>query len=96
MFTHKIDEEVSLRLFNEDDTEEFYNLTISSKTYLKKWLDWLDYIESIKDAAKNIKFRPKESVENGRNPKSVAIISGEEIAGTIGFKDISKSNKIIG
>lgn len=59
MFTHKIDEEISLRLFNEDDTEEFYNLTISSNAYLKKWLDWLDYIESIEDAAKNIKSRPK-------------------------------------
>ncbi len=36
MLLHKIDEEVSLRMFNEDDAEEFYNLTISSKSRLAR------------------------------------------------------------
>ncbi|WP_342663988.1 hypothetical protein [Peribacillus kribbensis] len=46
MLTHRIDEEVSLRLLNKDDAEEFYQLTIASKAYLKEWLGWLDYIKS--------------------------------------------------
>lgn len=31
MLTYEIDEEVSLRLFKEDDAEEFFNLTMDSK-----------------------------------------------------------------
>ena len=35
-----IDEDTHLRLFNEDDAEEFYQLIIGSKTYLKEWLGY--------------------------------------------------------
>ncbi|MGI2773903.1 GNAT family N-acetyltransferase [Bacillus cytotoxicus] len=94
MLIHKIDEEVTLRTFNESDAEEFYNLIISSKSYLKEWLGWLDYIEKAEDAAQNIKTRLKEFAENGGYPKSFAIISKGKIAGTIGFNDIHKTNKI--
>ncbi|PJN51980.1 GNAT family N-acetyltransferase [Bacillus mycoides] len=94
MLIHKIDEEVSLRMFNEGDAEEFYNLIISSKSYLKEWLGWIDYIESPEDTVKNIKARLKEFMENGGYPKSFAIIYKGGIAGTIGFNDINKANKI--
>ena len=47
MLIHKLDGEVFLRMFNEDDADEFYNLTINSKSYLKKWLGWLDNIKSV-------------------------------------------------
>ncbi|MFK4323462.1 ribosomal-protein-serine acetyltransferase [Bacillus sp. RC55] len=94
MLIHKINEEVTLRMFNEGDAEEFYNLIISSKSYLKEWLGWLDYIESVEDAAQNIKARLKEFTENGGYPKSFAIIYKGKIAGTIGFNDIHKTNKI--
>nr|WP_093133188.1 GNAT family protein [Salinibacillus kushneri] len=93
MLTHKVDEEVYLRLFNEDDAEEFYNLTIDSKPYLKEWLGWLDYIESVEDSANNIKARLKGFVENGGYPKSFAIIYKGKIAGTIGFNDLNKTNR---
>ncbi|HDR7601785.1 TPA: GNAT family N-acetyltransferase [Bacillus mycoides] len=94
MLIHKIDEEVSLRMFNEGDAEKFYNLIISSKSYLKEWLGWIDYIESPEDTVKNIKARLKEFMENGGYPKSFAIIYKGDIAGTIGFNDINKANKI--
>ncbi|QUG87204.1 GNAT family N-acetyltransferase [Bacillus nitratireducens] len=94
MLIHKIDEEVSLRIFNEGDAEEFYNLIISSKSYLKEWLGWIDYIKSPEDTVKNIKARLKEFMENGGYPKSFAIIYKGNIAGTIGFNDINKTNKL--
>ncbi|WP_114571273.1 GNAT family N-acetyltransferase [Exiguobacterium flavidum] len=94
MLVHKIDEEVSLRMLNQSDAEEFYNLTISSKTYLKEWLGWLDYIETVEDTAQNISARLKAFAENGGHPKSFAIIHNGEIAGTIGFNDLDKNNKI--
>ena len=34
MLAYRIDEEVSLRMFDEGDAEEFYNLTIHSKEHL--------------------------------------------------------------
>ncbi|BCC13986.1 ribosomal-protein-serine acetyltransferase [Bacillus cereus] len=94
MLIHKIDEEISLRMFNEGDSEEFYDLIISSKTYLKEWLGWLDYIESVEDTAQNIKARLKAFAENGGYPQSFAIIYKGDIAGTTGFNDINKTNKI--
>lgn len=94
MLIHKIDEEVSLRMLNEDDAEEFYNLTISSKEYLREWLGWLDNIKIVEDSTQNIKARLKAFAENGGYPKSFAIIYNGDIAGTIGFNDIDKSNKI--
>lgn len=94
MLLHKIDEEVSLRMFNEDDAEEFYNLIISSKAYLREWLGWVDYIEGVEDTRENIKARLKGFVDNGGYPKSFAIMYQGEIAGTIGFNEINKSNKV--
>ncbi|MBK5444990.1 MULTISPECIES: hypothetical protein [unclassified Peribacillus] len=54
MLIHKIDDEVSLRLFNVGDAEEFFNLIISSKPYLK---EWLDYVEKVEDTVETIKSR---------------------------------------
>lgn len=94
MLVHKVDDEVSLRLFNIDDAEEFHNLIINSKFYLKEWLGWLDYTKSVEDTAQYIISRCNEHVEYGGYPQSFAIISNGEIAGTIGFNEIHKSNKI--
>ncbi|MGK0701173.1 GNAT family N-acetyltransferase [Priestia flexa] len=94
MLVHKMDDEVSLRLFNEDDAEEFYDLTINSKPYLKEWLGRLDYTKSVEDTAKNIQSRCKEIIDNGGYPQSFAIIFNGRIAGTIGFNTIDKANKI--
>ena len=94
MLVYKVDDEVSLRLFNKDDAEEFYDLTISSKSYLKEWLGWLDYTKSVEDTAQNIISRCNELVDNGGYPLSFAIIYKGEIAGTIGFNEIHKANKI--
>ncbi|WP_413242777.1 GNAT family N-acetyltransferase [Pradoshia sp. D12] len=91
---HKVDDEVSLRLFNRDDAVEFFDLTINSKPYLKEWLGWLDYTKSVEDTLQNIQSRYKELIENDGYPQSFAIIYNGKIAGTIGFNEIYKANKI--
>ena len=93
MLAYKIDEEISLRMFEVCDAEEFYNLTIHSKEHLREWLGWLDQIESLEDITQNIKTRLKILMEDGGCPKSFAIIYKGEIAGTIGFNTINKGNK---
>jgi ribosomal-protein-serine acetyltransferase len=94
LLIHKIDGDLFLRMFNLDDAEEFYNLTMSSKDYLKEWLGWLDYTENVEDTTENIKARLKGFSENGGYPKSFAIIYKGKIAGAIGFNEISKANKV--
>ncbi len=94
MLIHKIDNDISMRLFTVDDAEEFFNLIISSKPYLRKWLGWLDYVEKVEDTVGTIKSRLQSLVETGGHPKSVAIIYRGQIAGTIGFNEINKGSKI--
>jgi ribosomal-protein-serine acetyltransferase len=94
LLLHKLDDELSLRLFNVDDAEEFFNLIISSKPHLREWLGWLDYVEKVEDTVETIKSRLQGLVETGGYPKSVAIVYKGQIAGTIGFNDINKGSKI--
>jgi ribosomal-protein-serine acetyltransferase len=94
VFLYKIDENISLRLFNLGDSKELFDLTIHSKEYLKEWLGWLDYTNKIEDSAEFIKDTLQGVIETGGNPKSTAIIYKGSIAGTIGFNEISRVHKI--
>lgn len=93
MLQQTIDEEVSLRMFNEGDSEEFYSLTVRSKEYLRQWLGWVDRIVSPEDTAHHINAKLMAFAQNGGYPMSFAIIYKGVIAGTIGFNTISRSNK---
>ncbi|WP_337019092.1 GNAT family protein [Oceanobacillus massiliensis] len=94
MLKHIIDEEVSLRLFTEDDDEEFYNLLIDSKSHLKKWITWVDSVESKADADESLKLRIQGLAENCGYPMWFVIMYKGKIAGTIGFNDIEKTNGV--
>ena len=94
MLSYKIDENISLRLFTENDANEFYHLTIESKEYLKEWLGLLDYTRDVEDTKRNIQSRIQELVNNGGYPQSFAIIYNGKIAGTIGFNEIQKANRV--
>lgn len=96
LLTYKIDEDISLRTFREDDAEEFFHLTISSKAYLKDWLGWLDNIKTVEDSTRTIQRRLNKLVENGGYTTSFAIIYKGKIAGTIGFNELDKTNRIGG
>jgi len=94
MFTYQIDEKIALRIFREDDAEEFFALTMENKDYLKEWLGWLDYTKTVEDTRNNIKERLQGILETGGYPKSVAIIYEGKIAGTIGYNEINRTSKI--
>ncbi|HWJ79762.1 MAG TPA: GNAT family protein [Niallia sp.] len=94
MFTYQIDEKIELRIFHENDAEEFFALTMKNKDYLKEWLGWLDYTKTVEDTRNNIKERLQGILETGGYPKSVAIIYEGKIAGTIGYNEINRTSKI--
>ncbi len=94
MLIYKVDNEVSLRMFYEDDAKVLYKLIMDSKSYLKKWLGWLDTVKTVEDTEKFISSGQMELTKTGGYPTSFAIIYKGEIAGTIGFNRIDRTNKI--
>ncbi|RYI29508.1 N-acetyltransferase [Bacillus infantis] len=94
MFSLKVDEDLSLRLYQPEDAEELFNLTIESKKYLKQWLGWLDYTNTAEDSASFIHSSLSAYEKNGEHPQAAAIIYKGKIAGTIGFNEISTFHKI--
>lgn len=93
MFTHHIDENISLRMFQERDAQEFYELTMNSKENLREWLGWLDFIHTVEDTDHHIKTSLHTFVENGGYPTSFAILYKGKIAGTISFNTINLMHK---
>lgn len=94
MLTHKIDDNISLRLWNIKDVEKLHHLIIESKDHLRKWLPWVD--ERIKDINYTKEYILKSLdifVKTGGYPQSVAILYKCEIVGTIGFNAIDEKNK---
>ena len=70
MLEYKLNDDVTLRMFNTDDADEIFELTIESKPYLREWLGWLNYIETVEDSKQNIEGRIKGLIETGGRPKS--------------------------
>ncbi|MCT4794312.1 GNAT family N-acetyltransferase [Exiguobacterium alkaliphilum] len=93
MLHYDINDQLQLRMFTIDDAEALFQLTMASKPYLREWLGWLDYIETVDDSRQNIEGRIKGLMETGGYPKSFAIVYQGELAGTIGFNDINRGIK---
>ena len=94
MLTYDISSELHLRLFTLDDADEFYNLTIESKPFLREWLGWLDNINSIEDTTNNIQSRFAEIADNNGYPISFVIVYKGNMVGTIGYNTIDKRNRV--
>ena len=67
MFQYTINEDLTLRVFRLDDAEEFFQLTMKNKTYLKEWLGWLDYTQTVDDTKENIRQRLQGILEDWEN-----------------------------
>lgn len=93
MLHYDINDQLQLRTFTIDEAEALFQLTMASKPYLREWLGWLDYIETVDDSRQNIEGRIKGLLETGGYPKSFAIVYQGELAGTIGFNDINRGIK---
>ncbi|WP_214824001.1 GNAT family N-acetyltransferase [Exiguobacterium algae] len=90
MLEYNINDDITLRMFNVDDAEALFQLTMASKPYLREWLGWLDYIETVEDSKQNIEGRIKGLIKTGGFPKSFAIMYKGVLAGTIGFNEINR------
>jgi len=91
MFIHKIDDELALKLPELKDAERIFELTDSSRDYLKEWLPWVDFTARVEDTQDFIKAGRSNFAE-GKTLNAAILFEGE-IVGMGGFNSISQANK---
>ncbi|ETP70477.1 hypothetical protein G159_01635 [Planococcus glaciei CHR43] len=91
MFIHKIDDELALKLPELKDAERIFELTDSSREYLKEWLPWVDFTAKVEDTQDFIKAGRSNFAE-GKTLNAAILFEGE-IVGMGGFNSISQANK---
>ena len=91
MFVHKVDDEISLRLIDLSDAERVFELTETSRSYLKEWLPWLDFTKSVGDTKEFIQGCLKGYADS-KSLTTVILFKGE-IVGVAGFNSINLANK---
>ncbi|WP_203334799.1 GNAT family N-acetyltransferase [Planococcus beigongshangi] len=91
MFSYKIDEELSLKLVEVRDSERIFELTDTSRDYLKEWLPWLDYTKTVEDSRDFIRMSRKNYADN--KTLNTVIVYQDEIVGMAGFNELGWVNK---
>ncbi len=91
MFCIKVDEEVSLGLFEKRHAKELAELIDSSRSYLREWLPWVDYSTTTQDSEQFIQHSLEQFARN--DGFQLAIRYQGHIAGIIGLHSINWSNR---
>ncbi|QDP39666.1 GNAT family N-acetyltransferase [Radiobacillus deserti] len=91
MFTHKIDENLALKLLEQQDAQRVFELIEQSREYLKQWLPWLDMTKDVSDTRTFIKGTRANYVEN--KGMTAAILYKKEIVGIAGFNELDWVNR---
>jgi ribosomal-protein-serine acetyltransferase len=92
MFTHKIDQDLSLKLAEQKDAERVFEITDNSKEYLREFLPWLDYNKTVEDTKNFINGTLKSYAEN--KAMTTFILYRGEIVGTAGYNTLDWTNKV--
>jgi ribosomal-protein-serine acetyltransferase len=90
MFTHRLDEDRWLRLPDESDAEELYELTALNREMLAEWLPWAA-AATLQATLEFIRSRRREFVGNGAF--SAVIVERDRIVGSIGFPDVNHDQR---
>lgn len=91
MFSHEINKNISLKLFEITDAEELLNLINSNRSYLREWLGWIDSTKDISDTKSFIKDSKEQFASN--NGFQAGIWFDQKLIGVIGFVDIDWEDK---
>ena len=92
MFTHKINNEIELKLLEIQDAERIFTITQESREYLREWLPWVDFTKTLEDTKGFIKSTRQGFVDN--KSLTTAILYKNEIVGVAGYNQLDWSNKI--
>jgi ribosomal-protein-serine acetyltransferase len=87
-----IDPTVALRVLREDDAAELFALTDSNRSYLRRWLPWVDLVTS-EDDSRSFLATVTAQHEEGRGP-TFGIQCGGALAGVVGYLPLDRVNRI--
>lgn len=91
MFYYELNKDIELRLLQNKDAEELFQLMDSCREHLREWLPWVDASKSLEDIKAFIQSTMNQFASN--NGFQAGIWYKGEIAGVIGFHGINWSNK---
>lgn len=89
-FSYKIDEDLELRLAEERDAEEGYQLVMQNYEHLRRWLPWLDETYALEHAREFIRRNLQGFAEN--KGFGARIVFQGRMAGQIGFNMLDWKN----
>ncbi len=90
-FEIRVGDEIVLRLYRKEDTQELFNLIEQNRNYFRTWLPWLDYNTTEEDSNNFIlECQKKYKNETGLN---LGIFFKNKLVGSIGFIEINKLHK---
>src|SRR5690625_191470 len=92
MFTLQVNERISLRMMSARDTHALFKITNQSRSYLKKWLPWLESIQSEEDSLEFIKS--SLYIYNNRNGITAGVFVQNELVGVVSYNNLDFKNKI--
>ncbi|QQE81429.1 GNAT family N-acetyltransferase [Alicyclobacillus sp. SO9] len=91
MFSHKVNEDIALKLLTQQDADEVFRLTDESREYLREWLPWVDFTKSVSDSRNFLLSVQEQWAAN--NGFQAGICYRNELAGVIGFHEVNWANK---
>jgi ribosomal-protein-serine acetyltransferase len=80
-----------LRLFEESDADELYALIDANRSYLGRWLPWVDATRSAEDVLSFIRATRKQLADN--DGFGLAVVDGLSIIGVIGMHRIDWTHR---
>jgi ribosomal-protein-serine acetyltransferase len=88
----QIDETISLDFLEEYHAGELLNLVNANRNYLKKWLIWVDHMQTVEDFQQHINLTKQKAALG--SDFGYAIFYNEKIAGRIGMHHINRQHMI--
>ena len=92
MFTLQVTDDIYLRMLSARDAEDLFRLTDDSRTYLKKWLPWLDHTKTEEDSLEFIKST--FYTYNNRKGITAGVFLHDQLAGVVGFNHLDFNHNI--
>ncbi|MDN6572610.1 MAG: RimJ/RimL family protein N-acetyltransferase, partial [Staphylococcus equorum] len=92
MFKTKINDNLSLKILEERDTQALFNIVDNSRDYLNEWLPFVKFTKTSEDTKQFIKSGLNQFIEN--DGFHCGIWYNEQLIGVIGLHYINWLNEI--
>lgn len=90
--TLRINNDIELRLLNQEHSDELFTVIAANRAFLRQWLPWVDATIAAGNADKFVRLA-RHQYESGRGPQ-YAIYYRSALCGTCGFHPIEPGRKV--